>query len=312
MCRRLRLHKPSARGIAMARLLQTTSEQRAAPAAGATFLPSDSLRDHVQGYLYRDLFVAEEIVRPVSADANPMLVLSLADRHEAFEYSTGTVRQLPEAMLVGSQSRRPADLRIVGHHQVLIVCFQPAALTLLFGLPGSVLADTAADAAVCIGPEVTELVEQMRRIFAVTGEPRDLVQCVERFLEARLIESGQAEPIHRAAMALHRSNGSTELGHLVRESGHSVRHFNRAFLKQFGMTPKRFARVVRFGYAMRLKLDRPLLTWAAVSQQAGYYDQNHMAKEFKTLVGEGPSSFLKSISVAPPPLRAFPYMSNSY
>lgn len=282
----------------MARVLTTID---AFPSDAAILLsPGEGpVRQHVEGYLYRDCQFDSAVRRPVPANTNPMLVLQLGDASEAFEYVTGRYRTLPEAMLVGPQSRRPADLRITGRHWVFIVCFQPAALDRLFGLPDAEFLGTAVDAAEYMGAGVSALVKQLREVHAAGGEPADLQRCVERFLHARLAASQEEGPLRRAALALHKSHGLADLDYLAAQSGLSVRHFNRAFQQKFGMTPKRYARVVRFGYAMRLKLDQPLLSWAEVSQEAGYYDQNHMAKEFKSLVGEGPSAFLKSVTDLP-------------
>jgi AraC-like DNA-binding protein len=287
----------------MARLLATLD---AFPTDVATLLPPTAgpLADHVQGYVYRDCLVASEVIRPVSANTNPALVLQLGDAHEAFEYVTGRLRKLPEAMLVGPQSRRPADLRITGHHVVFVVCFQPAGLSRLFGLPDSEFIDTAVDASDYMGAGVTDLMGRLRGLHEAAADPTALRRSVEAFLHARLVASLEEGPIHRAALALHRSHGLADLECLADASGLGLRHFSRAFQQQFGMTPKRYARVVRFGYAMRLKLDRPLLSWADVSQEAGYYDQNHMAKEFKFLVGEGPSAFLKSVTDSPAQFRS--------
>jgi AraC-like DNA-binding protein len=286
----------------MARLLTTLD---AFPADAALTLPpaEGSLRGHVQGYVHRDCLVDREVIQPVSANTNPMLVFRLGDVYEAFEYVTGRFRELHKAMLVGPQSRRPADLRITGRHVVFIVCFQPAALSRLFGLPDSEFLGTAVDAVNYLGAGVKELMKRLREVHAGGGAPAELRQGVEDFLQARLAASLEEGPILRAALALHHSHGLAALDRLAEESGHSLRHFNRAFQRQFGMTPKRYARVIRFGYAMRLKLDRPRLSWADVSQEAGYYDQNHMAKEFKCLVGEGPSAFLKSVSASPEQFR---------
>lgn len=262
------------------------------------------LREQVQGYVYRDCQVDCAVIRPVPANTHPMLVLQLGDANEAFEYTTGQFRRLPEAVLVGPQSRRPADIRITGHHVVFVISFQPAALSRLFGLPDSEFLGTAVDAADYLGAGVTELLGLLRELQANSAEPEELQYFVERFLQARLAASLEEGPIHRAALALHRSRGLAQLECLAAESGHSLRHFSRAFQQQFGMTPKRYARVIRFGYAMRLKLDSPRLSWAEVSQEAGYYDQNHMAKEFKFLVGEGPTAFLKSVTDSPAQFRS--------
>ncbi len=61
------------------------------------------------------------------------------------------------------------------------------------------------------------------------------------------------------------------------------------------MGPKHYAKVARFAFALSLKTARPSRTWADVSQRAGYFDQMHLVKDFKSLTEAPPSRLITQI-----------------
>ena len=71
----------------------------------------------------------------------------------------------------------------------------------------------------------------------------------------------------------------------------SRRTLERRFLDSVGISPKRFARVIRFKATLKhLKRHD-----AAVKRQGyldfGYYDQNHFIKDFRYFMGGTPSDY---------------------
>jgi hypothetical protein len=61
------------------------------------------------------------------------------------------------------------------------------------------------------------------------------------------------------------------------------------------MGRKHYAKVARFTFALSLKMARPSPTWADVSQRAGYFDQMHPVKDFKSLTEAPPSRLITQI-----------------
>jgi hypothetical protein len=57
-------------------------------------------------------------------------------------------------------------------------------------------------------------------------------------------------------------------------------------------------------YALRLKEATPQRTWTELTFLAGYFDQNHMVKDFKALAGTAPSEFFRLIEEGFQPRRA--------
>jgi AraC-like DNA-binding protein len=83
---------------------------------------------------------------------------------------------------------------------------------------------------------------------------------------------------------------------VAEQVGWSPRYLRRRLLAETGLTPKSAARVARFDRARRLlqrqaRAGQPpaLADLAAVS---GYYDQAHLAREFRELAGCPPSAWL--------------------
>ncbi len=91
------------------------------------------------------------------------------------------------------------------------------------------------------------------------------------------------------------SAGMASIADIAEETGYSDRHVIREMKKEYGMTPKQFARIVRYQHL----LDHLTLTedeeieYAELAVQLGYYDQAHMIKNFKEYTGMSPRKYLK-------------------
>ncbi len=83
------------------------------------------------------------------------------------------------------------------------------------------------------------------------------------------------------------SHGKVKVKEVARQSCYSERQLNRLFLTQIGMNIKDFARLTRFNYVLK-HIQKSSLLFAALSQQAGYFDQAHFDKDFKAISGVTP------------------------
>lgn len=87
------------------------------------------------------------------------------------------------------------------------------------------------------------------------------------------------------------SNGLVKIQELSEESAFSVRHLNELFRTAYGVSPKEYEKLVRFQNILKQLECAPHIIDAAV--EAGYYDQSHMLKEFRGLLGVSPKVYLK-------------------
>jgi len=74
----------------------------------------------------------------------------------------------------------------------------------------------------------------------------------------------------------------------------SKRQLERLFASEVGISPKRFARTIRFQYILAMKErdeSRPL---ADLAYGAGYADQAHFSRDFRQLTGRTPAEYFRS------------------
>jgi AraC-like DNA-binding protein len=92
------------------------------------------------------------------------------------------------------------------------------------------------------------------------------------------------------------SGGTIGVSALAAETGWSEWHLRNRFAAEIGLTPKAAARVVRFDRARRLLQRRAAsglsLELAALAAHCGYYDQAHLDREFRSLAGAPPTTWL--------------------
>jgi AraC-like DNA-binding protein len=113
---------------------------------------------------------------------------------------------------------------------------------------------------------------------------------------SRIISARQpAQPVTWAWQELLKSGGRTPIAELVRQIGWSQRHFVAQFRDHVGLTPKAFARILRFSRAVRvLTTDKREVTLADVALECSYYDQAHFTRDFREFAGITPSALLES------------------
>ena len=87
--------------------------------------------------------------------------------------------------------------------------------------------------------------------------------------------------------ALVRSGGREPIAEIARDLGWSRRHLTEQFTRAVGVSPKTYARIVRFDRARALIAAGGSL--GDVALDAGYYDQAHLNRDFREFAGAAPT-----------------------
>jgi len=186
------------------------------------------------------------------------------------------------ALVVEAPRRR---CRVIG------VRFHPSGAWALLGHPLSELAGLTADLEDLLGRAAPELAERCHD--ADSGSER--VRRVAAWLERRLLCATATRSVNAAASwvasCIARSGGTAVIGTLRAKASLTGARLSSVFLQQVGVTPKRYARIVRFDRALAM-LSRPGALLSRVALDAGYYDQPHMNAEFREMAGLTPRQFL--------------------
>jgi AraC-like DNA-binding protein len=91
------------------------------------------------------------------------------------------------------------------------------------------------------------------------------------------------------------SGGQVEIGGLADELGVSHRHLIARCKDQLGMSPKRLARLVRFGRVVERIKAGAIPSWAEIAVDLGYYDQAHLIRDVRAMTGGTPGELLRTL-----------------
>jgi len=180
----------------------------------------------------------------------------------------------------------PATTQYTGDQEGIQVDLTPLAARALFGVPLDELANRCVDLDDLVGSRIDRLVDELNH----TPSWARRFEVVDRELR-RSIQAGPRPALESQWLygKLVAGADDARLGHLVEQSGRSHRHLAAQFKRDVGLTPKAFARLVRFRRAVQLL--RAGATLARTSADAGFYDQAHFTREFQSIANTTPGRF---------------------
>ena len=118
----------------------------------------------------------------------------------------------------------------------------------------------------------------------------NMVFIIETFLLAEMDLVFTDETINKAIVQIKNRKGLVTINELTERLPISRDAFEKRFRAKVGTTPKRYANIVRFRDLFQSNHSKDNLTEIAL--KAGYYDQSHFIKDFKSSTGKLPSNFL--------------------
>jgi AraC-like DNA-binding protein len=266
------------------------------------FLPSPPLREYVRLIQVIHFVFDKGVALPFKAyPPRPEQCLSFYPRDaEAVAYPDGGAPAIrPRSVLIGQHA--VVSNRYVGREFLALqVVLQPGALYRLTGIPQPELTNTYIDAEAVWAAELRQL---NARLSSAAAWP-EMLPLVEAFLLSRIQRTRTAPHSADAVgrLLLHPPPRTT-LDALARHACLSPRQLDRQFAQRMGVGPALYARIVRFDRAFRLKNSRPGLDWLSIALACGYYDHQHLAKDYRAFTGSSPSAFSEQDSRAPE--RAF-------
>ncbi|WP_425258773.1 helix-turn-helix domain-containing protein [Rubrivivax sp. RP6-9] len=191
----------------------------------------------------------------------------------------------------GIQSR-VVDLKPGRHLGSNAVKLAPQAFEQVFGVPAAEVTDRLVPLADLVGAtEVAAIEDQLRALDAATRR----TALVETFLvrqsrRARRLRDDRA--VSRSLDVVLAGTGPSTVEGLSDAIGLGRRQLERRFAARTGLTPKSYLRIARIRDALRAwHAGQP---WAEVALEAGYADQSHFVRDFKSFIGMAPASFARN------------------
>jgi AraC-like DNA-binding protein len=203
--------------------------------------------------------------------------------------------------LLGGLHSAPALIRHDGAQSGIQLALKPPGVRALLGLPAGQLADLDVPAEAVLGGVCAELRERVR---GASGWPERFAVLDEILLRQLLAGRDAAVAVAPEVLwswrQLLQAGGAVRVADLAAGTGWSGRHLASRFRAEIGLTPKAAARVIRFDRARRRLIEHAGTgayqdggyQLAGLAADMGYFDQAHLAREFRALAGVPPSQWL--------------------
>jgi AraC-like DNA-binding protein len=199
---------------------------------------------------------------------------------------SGALMPLPAGFLSSARAHPLVLYRTPRLHCVGLQ-LQPAGTIAVLRQSPTSLPHQFADAADVFGSAWAQLTERVH----VATRASQRLSLLMAFAGVRLRQDIHRERVRRARMLQHAALQRVSPQDAV---GVATRQFERVFSDTFGLRPKLFQRVGRVENLLRDALTSGR-TDAGLALQHGYYDQSHMARDLRLMVGVPLRTLLQSV-----------------
>ena len=261
------------------------------------FLPNPSLRTLVRCYRIVHMRFAPHDpppFKPYTPRPEQCLAFYPYDREQVdFTHCNKSVANIPVALI--GQALSVTKRHVHGHFMVVQILFQPGGLFRLTGMPCGEINEQYLDADAVFSKEV----HLVNEAFFHARNYMEIVHIADRFV-GRLLRRGIRDnhPVEAVCQWM-LANPTASLNCLAKKSFLSTKQFERKFQERTGVSPKLFARLVRFDRAFREKNLHPERGWQHIAYDCNYYDYQHLVRDYKDFTGMLPTAFHQLESRAP-------------
>lgn len=239
---------------------------------------------------YPTVHLADETILP---DDCLDFVFQLDDNGLHLKTDNGLLRQ-PASFAIGQQ-KTPTQLTANGKSVTAGIRFLAYGAYPFLRLPINRLHGPTINLDHLFGKSAVELSERIKGLSA-----RNIFKEFEKFLLSHLSTSPrEIDEIKFATEILFQDAGATDIARLAFDLHQSTRTLERRFDEVVGVSPKSFARVIRFDQIKNELILNPQVSLTNLSFRYGYFDQAHFIRDFKQFTGKTPSVFRTEVAKQP-------------
>jgi AraC-like DNA-binding protein len=222
------------------------------------------------------------------------LVINLRQDQVRIERTMDSARvQTYSGVVVSGTYSGAFEIDAMQHAAFMGVHFKPAGASAVIGVPAIEYANQHVDLAALWDDRT---VSGLRERLCAATTHRARFQHLESALIRRLRTDRRLHPAVRLALGYFGPHGTgNAVGDVARRSGLSHRRFLTIFKSEVGLAPKQFCRILRFQHVHAVTQHTGRVDWAEVALSCGFYDQPHLAHEFRRLSGLTPAQYERAI-----------------
>jgi AraC-like DNA-binding protein len=255
-----------------------------------SFQPSERLRPFVLAIRVvetgRDGDTDDPTISAPLPEAGLIFAIRYAGYAELIE--GGSARRVPDASLTGV---RTAIRRICTSPKggVVVAPFRAIGALYFFDVP---LHELFGGMAALLDLVAAREVDRLQTCLAEASTNAERAAIVDRYLCSRLKARRPDAVVAAAVSAIGRAGGAVRIAPLARELGLSTDRLEKRFRCVVGASPKQLTSVLRFRQVVSRYQTGVTLTQLA--HDAGYCDQSHLIRDFRSFTGQPPGEFLRA------------------
>src|SRR4030095_28343 len=220
----------------------------------------------------------------IPPDESIELIFSLGTNYKRSINNLSALTPMSKSHIIGLK-RKPHFVSFPRGTHLVGVGIKAGGLRALISFPAEMFTDCIYDLQCYFGRQ-TQFLE--KRLFATTEEVQ-IVQEVEKFLFKFLKTIEQSQQIVTALVDHIRcSGGNVSLDSIAGKFDSNYKFIERNFLKIVGLTPKEYAKLIRFNTAFSMACNHSDLTLTQIAHKAGYFDQSHFIRDCRALTNKTP------------------------
>ncbi|MEC3880204.1 helix-turn-helix domain-containing protein [Parapedobacter sp. 10938] len=197
----------------------------------------------------------------------------------------GQLLDQPQNFIIGPRLLK--DTVDLGQRRHIVgIAFKPGGITRLSGIPVCELVNNRIDASLVWGNEINRLADRLKN----AKSNHEIFMITELFLLQKATGIKPLSVFDRAINELIRTKGNLSVKTVADYAGLSIRQLQRKSLHILGISPKLFAKIMRFTSACIYKEAHPAMPWYRIAYEFGYADQMHMIHDFKIFSGATPTA----------------------
>jgi AraC-like DNA-binding protein len=262
------------------------SEKIARSMQNLTFLPCDILKPFIRSFVISE--VEQEGSYKVLPDTGLVIGFQYKGRLHKIENNKSASLAISGITGLTDHSRTFHNSNNIG---TVLVFFKETGASQFFRQPlHELFRESVSLDNFMLRSELLFLEEELAE--AKTDDKR--ISAVERFLISRLKNTAPDKLVLAALALIHKNKGNVRIRELIDQLHISQSPLEKRFREAVGTSPKKFASIVRLKYVVNEYNPKSSLT--KVGYEAGFYDQAHFIKEFKSFTGETPEKFFSDKS----------------
>ena len=204
-------------------------------------------------------------------------------------YKSGKVIYTGDSIM---QGLRKENFHYVAKDKIELVGIRlmPFGINTLFKIPPSELPDDPVELSQVAGKYTKELEAKLIE----TPEPEDKFKILLEWLMELFKKSEEKNGMMIDAVCkIYNSQGKSGIMDVSSNSYNYYKKIQRSFREAIGISPKLYARMVRFESLHNSIIKCDKIDWLEIVTKYNFYDQSHLTKEFQFFTSHSPQEFVR-------------------